>query len=85
MTIALANAIKTVADPSASYLSMKPLWDRCRAVCNGERFVKQRDAVLDTVFFSNMLIPFSPTMTDTQYKFYTAEALIHCPKMLLSG
>jgi hypothetical protein len=65
---------KTVADPNAAYESMKPLWQRNRAVCNGERFVKEMDSALDVHLFGNMLIPFSPSMSIQQYAFYKAEA-----------
>lgn len=71
---AAANGSKTVADPLAEYDTMRPLWQRARAVCGGERFVKATDRVVDRVAFRNMLIPFSPSMTNRQYEFYKAEA-----------
>lgn len=67
-------AVKTVADPNASYESLKPLWVKSRAVCSGERFVKDYDSLVDSNSFTNLLIPFSPTMTQRQYNFYKAEA-----------
>jgi len=67
-------AVKTVADPNAAYESLKPLWNRCRAFCSGERFVKDFDSLLDTTSYTNLLIPFSPSMTPEQYSFYKAEA-----------
>ena len=67
-------AVKTVADPNASYESLKPLWNKSRAVCSGERFVKDFDGIVDTISFSNLLIPFSPSMSQQQYNFYKAEA-----------
>lgn len=66
--------VKTVADPNASYESFKPIWNKCRAVCSGERFVKDFDNILDVINFENFLIPFSPTMSQRQYNFYRAEA-----------
>lgn len=66
--------VRTVGDPCAQYESLKPVWDRCRAVCSGERFVKDMDAFVDTNTFSNILIPFSPSMSQKQYNFYKAEA-----------
>jgi hypothetical protein len=76
--MAVVNAaqasVKTVADPNASYESLKSLWNKSRAVCSGERFVKEFDGVVDTIGFSNLLIPFSPSMTQKQYSFYKAEA-----------
>jgi len=65
---------KTVADPLTIYESMHPLWSKSRAVCGGERFVKDLDSVLDVFSFKNLLIPFSPSMTQLQYNFYKAEA-----------
>lgn len=71
---AAQSAIKTVADPNASYESLKFLWNKTRAICSGERFVKDFDNYIDNVSFSNLLIPFSPSMTQSQYVFYKAEA-----------
>ena len=67
-------AVKTVADPNASYESLKAIWDKSRAVCSGERFVKDYDGIVDTLSFNNLLIPFSPSMSQQQYNFYKAEA-----------
>ena len=75
--MAVTNATqkgKTVADPTAAYDSIRPLWTKSRAVCNGERFVKEYDGYLDNVNFQNLLLPFSPSMTEQQYKFYKSEA-----------
>ena len=75
--MAVINAIqkaKSVADPSAVYESMRPLWEKSRAVIGGERFVKDYDNYLDIIAFSNLLLPFSPSMTKQQYEFYKAEA-----------
>lgn len=74
ITNAAQSAVKTVADPNASYESLKPLWNKSRAVCSGERYVKAYDGVIDPVSFSNLLIPFSPSMSQAQYNFYKAEA-----------
>ena len=74
-TVNAAQAsIKTVADPNAAYLSIASVWERNRAVCNGERFVKDYDDAIDYNTFLNILIPFSPSMTLKQYLFYKAEA-----------
>lgn len=75
MAVANAGLInKTVADPIAAYDSVRSLWIRCRAVCGGERFVKDYDGLLDVVQFTNLLMPFSPSMTQQQFNFYKAEA-----------
>jgi hypothetical protein len=69
---AAQSQVKTVSDPCASYESLEHLWRRSRAVCRGEKYVKEFDSYvnLDT----NLLIPFSPSMSDEQYNFYKAEA-----------
>ena len=65
---------RSVADPNPAYESMRPLWEKSRAICNGERFVKDFDGNLDAIGFSNLLLPFSPSMSHQQYAFYKAEA-----------
>lgn len=91
MAVNAAQAsVKTVADPNASYESLKPLWNKSRAVCSGERFVKDFDSTIDVLRFSNLLIPFSPSMTQDQYNFYKAEAELpgitaQFSKMLVGG
>lgn len=84
-----ARDTKTVGDPNAEYESLKSLWTRSRAVCSGERYVKDYDSKLDTKF-RNLLIPFSPSMTSEQYDFYRAEAelpgiVAQFIKMLVGG
>ena len=68
------NNLKSVGDPLDKYLSLRPLWDRNRAVINGQRFSKVFDTYLDTVNFNNLLLPFSSQMSQRQYDFYRAEA-----------
>jgi hypothetical protein len=87
---AAQSSVKTVADPNASYDSLKPLWDKSRAVCSGERYVKEFDGIVDTIRFTNLLIPFSPSMSQSQYEFYKAEAELpgitaQFAKMLVGG
>lgn len=73
MTVNAAQAtVKTVADPNAAYESLKPLWEKARAVCSGERFVKELDGIMS--IGNNLLIPFSPSMSQEQYSFYKMEA-----------
>lgn len=91
MAVNAAQAsVKTVADPNASFESLKPLWNKSRAVCSGERFVKDFDSTIDVLGFSNLLIPFSPSMTQKQFDFYKAEAelpgiVAQFSKMLVGG
>jgi len=92
MTIvdAAQSKIKTVADPNAAYESMVSAWVKNRAVCKGERAVKEYDSTLDTIYFRNLLIPFSPSMDYPQYEFYKAEAELpgitaSFAKMLVGG
>jgi hypothetical protein len=89
----VANAAeynKTVADPNAEFESMLPLWRICRAVCSGERYVKAFDSIVDTYAFTNLLLPFSASMSQKQYNFYRAEAELpgivsQFAKMLVGG
>jgi len=73
-TSAAAEVAKTVADPSLAYESLAYSRLKARAVCSGEQAVKDMDSVLDVYAFTNLLIPFSPSMTQQQYNFYKAEA-----------
>jgi hypothetical protein len=87
---AAQSTAKTVADPNDAYESMRSLWARSRAVCSGERYVKDFDGHVDTIGFTNLLIPFSPSMTTQQYTFYRAEAELpgitaQFGKMLVGG
>jgi len=75
MTVAnAADVTKTVGDPNAAYESMRPLWLTSRAACSGGRFVKALDQTIDVNKFTNLLSPFSPSMTQQQYDFYKSEA-----------
>jgi len=65
---------KTVGDPTDAYLSLKPIWEKNHAICGGERYVKAKDRLLDLAGYTNLLIPFSPSMSQRQYDFYKAEA-----------
>lgn len=67
------NIKKSVADPSDSYQSLKPMWKKARAVLQGQENVKAHDEYL-MHDYSNVLIPFSPSMTQRQYDFYRSEA-----------
>jgi len=64
---------KSVADPSDAYLSLVPLWKKSRAVLQGQSNVKAHDDIMDYEY-KNLLIPFSPTMSQQQYDFYKSEA-----------
>lgn len=66
--------LKTVADPTAAYAHILPLWIKSRAACKGQREVKLIDKVIDVNTFTNLLIPFSPSMSQQQFDFYKAEA-----------
>ena len=63
---------KTVGDPSDSYSSMLPLWKRSRAILNGEAEAKAHDDEVGDE--GNLLIPFSPSMSQSQFDFYKSEA-----------
>jgi hypothetical protein len=69
-----ANKSKSVGDPNGRYESLKPLWRTARGILNGQSACKELDSTLDAFHFSNILLPFSPSMTAEQYSFYKAEA-----------
>ena len=69
-----ANSSKAIGDPNGRYESLKPLWRTARGILNGQNHIKELDATLDSHSFSNILLPFSPSMTPEQYSFYKAEA-----------
>lgn len=64
---------KSVADPTDEYLSLIPLWKKSRALLQGQANVKEHDEYIETDY-TNLLIPFSPSMTQRQYDFYKSEA-----------
>jgi len=84
------SKIKEVSEPIAEYNSVKDLWDRNRAVCGGESYVKAYDTYIDKINYRNLLLLFSPTMSQQQYDFYKAEAELpgivsQFSKMLIGG
>src|SRR5210317_996597 len=65
---------KGVGDPCTSYEYHLPYYGKARAIIGGERTTKEYDERLDLNNFTNLLIPFSTTMTADQYAFYKSEA-----------
>jgi hypothetical protein len=72
--VSASEPLRGVGEPCSLYDSIAELWKRSRAVCSGERYVKDYDSLIDTVNYTNLLIPFSPNMTPQQYEFYKSEA-----------
>jgi len=69
-----ANTNKTgVETPSASYQSLKPMWKKARAILQGQDHAKAHDEYLEPDY-NNLLLPFSPSMSQAQYDFYKSEA-----------
>jgi hypothetical protein len=64
---------KSVADPSDSYHSLKPLWKKSRSILQGQAHAKGHDEFIEADY-ANLLIPFSPSMSQAQYDFYKSEA-----------
>ena len=62
---------RNVGDPNARYQSLKETYRRNRACLSGERYVKDYDR---SVGVKNILIPFSPNMTQGQYDWFKCEA-----------
>ena len=66
------NRSKSLGDPNSRYESLKGLWRTSRALLNGQNQAKALDTQVDAR--NNILLPFSPTMSQEQYDFYKAEA-----------
>jgi len=69
-----AEEKKKVDDPHPAYVAMELVWQRNKALLEGEDAVKKFDSHIDTVNFTNMLLPFSTKMKQNQFDFYRAEA-----------
>jgi hypothetical protein len=65
-------ASKQLQDPNPQYESLFDTWIKCRAVIHGEQYVKEHDMLVTAQ--SNLLIPFSPSMSQDQYNFFKREA-----------
>ena len=63
-----------VSTSKRTRLDLYELWRRARAVVEGESAVKDLDSIVDTIRFTNLLVPFNNTQTQAQYDFYKAEA-----------
>jgi hypothetical protein len=68
------TAKSSVGTPTYEYESMVRIWKRARAILNGELYAKEHDRYIDTVNYTNLLVPFSPRMSQEQYRWYVAEA-----------
>ena len=84
------NRLKTVGDPSIHYERLKTPWERARAVIGGQKHAKEYDSFVDTTTYRNLLLPFSPSMSQEQYDFFKAEAELpgltsQYAKVLLGG
>jgi hypothetical protein len=69
-----ATTNRRLGDPSPEYDSMLTLWERNRAIIQGDAHAKAHDEYIDVIDYKNLLIPFSPKMSQAQYNFYKAEA-----------
>ena len=63
--------LTTVSEPNSEYQEYFRDWQVCRAACEGSKAIKKLDYFVKV---SNLLIPFSPSMTQPQYNFYKSEA-----------
>tara|TARA_R110000803_G_scaffold10470_2_gene32006 strand:- start:2334 stop:3950 length:1617 start_codon:yes stop_codon:yes gene_type:complete len=73
--------------PNDEYLSQVNEWKRNRAVIQGPSYTKDFDTIPSS---NNLLLPFNPTMTQSQYDFYKAEAEVpgvtsEFSKMIIGG
>jgi len=67
----IADGVEAV-HPAYAAASLK--WKRARAILGGQDAAKKHDLLIDTKAFTNLLVPFSPKMSQEQYNFYLAEA-----------
>lgn len=78
INISVANAKKSIATPSHEYESMRDIWAKCRAVVRGQESTKAHDKIVNDYRMDgsnrNLLLPFSPSMSQQQYDFYKDEA-----------
>ena len=86
--MAIQAVQKTLADPIAAYTEAERGWKIGRAACKGSSDVKALDRFVSVA--DNLLIPFSPSMTQAQYDFYKSEAewpgiVSQYAKMLVGG
>jgi len=65
---------RTVGEPNAEYESVRRQWQINRAICTGETLTKELDLILDLGEYTNLLLPFSNSMSQLQYNFYRSEA-----------
>lgn len=72
-TVPSVSTKDSVGTPTYEYESMTRLWRRSRAVLNGELYAKAHDYNVDLLNYTNLLIPFSPRMSNEQYRWYVAE------------
>lgn len=91
MTLIISGGVKTsVGSAIAEFEDYYPIWRRTRAVIAGEKAVKDHDDNIDGVNFGNLLIPFSPSMSVAQFRWYLSEAELpgltsQYSKILLGG
>lgn len=90
ITVGNNTTARTVGDPTPKYDSLRVTWDRARAIMNGQNRARDFDKLLDTVNYTNLLLPFSPSMDQQQYAFYVAESELpglvgQYAKVLISG
>lgn len=64
--------VRQLQTPTVEYTLLVPVWKKCRVVVSGQRAVLSHDALVNGV--GNLLISFSPSMSQAQYNFYKTEA-----------
>jgi hypothetical protein len=64
--------VRKLQTPNPQYDLLVPVWKKCRVVVSGQRAVLSHDVIVNAE--GNLLIPFSPTMTQEQFNFYKSEA-----------
>ena len=72
ITLVGDSSSKSVGDPIPEYESLKPFYEKARAILGGQDTTKAYDQYPNVA--TNLLLPFSPKMSLAQYDFYKSEA-----------
>lgn len=78
LTVSSDATKKHVGTPSDEFDSMRTVWGKCRAIIRGQESTKAYDEYVNDYDVQgvnrNLLLPFSPSMTQNQYDFFKGEA-----------
>ena len=64
--------LRKLQTPNPEYSQLVPVWKKCRVVVSGQRAVLSHDLTVNHK--DNLLVAFSPSMSQEQFNFFKAEA-----------